>query len=380
MAVFALKRKRYDLGAMLPFLVLHASVLLVLTVPFKVSMIAWLAGSYYLRMFGVTGGYHRYFSHRSYKLNRFWQFCLAFLAQTSGQKGALWWAAHHRDHHLYSDRKEDLHSPVHEGFWWSHLGWILSDEYDDYDPKRIADFGEVPGAAVARQVPPRPADPLRRGHLLASAAMPAFVWGFFVATVVLYHGTFLINSLAHIWGTRRFADAGREPQQLLARARDHGRGLAQQPPLLHVERAPGHPLVGGRHHVLPAQGALVGRHRPRPAPVSLPPKPRTNIRREPRARLGRPVDARTDRPPVGGSPTPVRPGADRGTCSAHRAMSATGSATARGCSWRAVRHTIRLQILIVARGNAARCTCGFSAASAPQWLRCRARMPASSLA
>lgn len=198
MAVVAFKTKRYDLGAMLPFLILHASVLLVLTVPFTWNMVAWLAGSYYLRMFGVTGGYHRYFSHRAYKLNRFWQFCLAFLAQTSGQKGALWWAAHHRDHHLYSDRKEDLHSPVHEGFWWSHLGWILSDEYDHYDPKRIADLVKYPELRL-----------LDKFHLVPTilyavaiyyiGGFPAFVWGYLVATVVLYHGTFLINSLAHIW-------------------------------------------------------------------------------------------------------------------------------------------------------------------------------------
>jgi stearoyl-CoA desaturase (delta-9 desaturase) len=189
---------------MIPFLLLHASVLLVLTVPFSLSMIGWLAGSYFLRMFGVTGGYHRYFSHRSFKLNRFWQFCLAFLAQTSGQKGALWWAAHHRDHHLYSDRKEDLHSPVHEGFWWSHLGWILSDEYDHYDPKRIADLVKYPELRW-----------LDKFHLVPTilyaiaiyyvGGYSALVWGYLVATVVLYHGTFLINSLAHIWGTRRFA-------------------------------------------------------------------------------------------------------------------------------------------------------------------------------
>jgi stearoyl-CoA desaturase (delta-9 desaturase) len=204
MAVALFKSKRYDLGAMIPFLLLHASVLLVLTVPFSLSMIGWLAGSYFLRMFGVTGGYHRYFSHRSFKLNRFWQFCLAFLAQTSGQKGALWWAAHHRDHHLYSDRKEDLHSPVHEGFWWSHLGWILSDEYDHYDPKRIADLVKYPELRW-----------LDKFHLVPTilyaiaiyyvGGYSALVWGYLVATVVLYHGTFLINSLAHIWGTRRFA-------------------------------------------------------------------------------------------------------------------------------------------------------------------------------
>src|SRR5512134_3157574 len=105
MIELAAKRKHYDLGTMLPFLVIHALVLLVLTVPFHPTLLLWLFGSYYLRMFAVTGGYHRYFSHRSYKLNRFWQFAIAFLAQTSGQKGVLWWAAHHRDHHLHSDRK-----------------------------------------------------------------------------------------------------------------------------------------------------------------------------------------------------------------------------------------------------------------------------------
>jgi len=203
MTELALKRKHYDLATMLPFLLLHASVLLVLTVPFHWTAILWLLGSYYLRMFGVTAGYHRYFSHRAFKLNRFWQFCLAFLAQTSAQKGALWWAAHHRDHHLHSDRKTDIHSPVHEGFWWSHLGWILSDEYDHYDPKRISDFSRFPELRW-----------LDRFHLVPpvvyGAAIyfvfgwSAFVWGFVVSTVLLYHGTFLINSLSHIWGSRRF--------------------------------------------------------------------------------------------------------------------------------------------------------------------------------
>jgi len=204
MTVLAAKRKNYDLATMIPFVVLHVLTLLAFTVPFSASLLAWAVGSYYLRMFGVTAGYHRYFSHRAYKLNRFWQFALAFLAQTSGQKGALWWAAHHRDHHLNSDRKEDLHSPVHEGFWWSHLGWILSDEYDGYDPKRIADFSKYPELRF-----------LNKYHLLPTIVYgtaiylvfgySAFVWGFLVSTVALYHGTFLINSLSHIWGSRRFA-------------------------------------------------------------------------------------------------------------------------------------------------------------------------------
>jgi stearoyl-CoA desaturase (Delta-9 desaturase) len=198
------KRKHYDLASALPFLALHLSVLLVVTVPFEPRLLAWLLGSYALRMFGVTAGYHRYFSHRSFKLNRFWQFCLAFLAQTSGQKGVLWWAAHHRDHHLHSDRRADLHSPVHEGFWWSHLGWILSDEYDDYDPRRIADFSRYPELRWLNRLHLVPTV-LYGAAVYAVGGWSAFVWGFLVSTVVLYHGTFLINSLAHIWGTRRYA-------------------------------------------------------------------------------------------------------------------------------------------------------------------------------
>jgi len=192
-----------QLRSKLPFVAFHAAALLMFFVPFKASLVAWLVGSYFLRMFGVTAGYHRYFSHRSFKLNRFWQFCLAALAQSSGQKGVLWWAAHHRDHHKYSDRKADLHSPVHDGFWWSHLGWILSDEYDVYDPRRIADFDRYPEL--------RWLDTFDLAPMIAYGAAiyfiggwAAFVWGFIGSTVLLYHGTFLINSLSHIWGTRRF--------------------------------------------------------------------------------------------------------------------------------------------------------------------------------
>jgi stearoyl-CoA desaturase (delta-9 desaturase) len=204
MTELVLKRKQYDLSTMLPFLFLHGAAFLVLTVPFTPSLLLWLFGSYFLRMFAVTGGYHRYFSHRSYKLNRFWQFCMAFLAETSAQKGVLWWAAHHRDHHLNSDRKADLHSPVHEGFWWSHLGWILSDEYDTYDPQRIADFSRFPELRWLDRfhlVPPV----IYAVAIYAIGGWPALFWGFFLSTVLLYHGTFLINSMSHIWGTRRFA-------------------------------------------------------------------------------------------------------------------------------------------------------------------------------
>src|SRR5678809_1206638 len=97
--------------------------------------LALAIASYYLRMFFVTTGYHRYFSHRTFKTSRFGQLVFAFMAQTSAQKGSLWWASHHRWHHKKSDQPEDVHSVKQRGFWWAHVGWILSDEWADTDEK-----------------------------------------------------------------------------------------------------------------------------------------------------------------------------------------------------------------------------------------------------
>ena len=187
------------------FGLLHVALLLVPFVAFRPSLVGWAVVSYLVRMLGVTAGYHRYFSHRSFKLGRVAQLLLAILAQTSGQKGVLWWAAHHRDHHRHADRDRDVHTP-RRGFWWAHAGWILSDQFDDYDPRRIADFGRYPELRW-----------LDRFHWLPTAVFgaatyviggwPGFVWGYVVATVCLYHGTFAINSIAHLWGTRTFETA-----------------------------------------------------------------------------------------------------------------------------------------------------------------------------
>jgi stearoyl-CoA desaturase (delta-9 desaturase) len=154
-------------------------------------------------MFGVTAGYHRYFSHRSYRLGRVAQFLLALLAQTSGQKGVLWWAAQHRQHHRHSDREEDVHSPWQRGFWWSHVGWILSNRHDGYDARQVSGLARFPELRW-----------IDRHHWLPAAAFAAiilwaggwdaFVWGFVVSTVLLYHCTFAINSVAHLYGSRRF--------------------------------------------------------------------------------------------------------------------------------------------------------------------------------
>jgi stearoyl-CoA desaturase (delta-9 desaturase) len=198
--------RNYRFGTVVPFLTLHLAAIGVFLIPFRWQYCALLTVTYVVRMFGVTAGYHRYFSHRSYKLNRFFQFLLAALAQSSGQKSVLWWAAHHRVHHRYADKDPDIHSPGLRGFWWAHMGWVISNEHDEYNPRLIQDFGKFPELRFLDRyhwIPPV----LLGAIIFAAGGLGAFLWGFVLSTVVLYHATFCINSLAHVWGTRRFATA-----------------------------------------------------------------------------------------------------------------------------------------------------------------------------
>jgi len=171
--------------------------------PPTLALLVLMAATYSIRMFGVTAGYHRYFSHRSYRLGRVGQFLMAFLAQTSGQKGVLWWAAHHRDHHRHSDTERDIHSPRQRGFWWSHVGWILSNVHDAYEPKKVADLAKFPELKWLDRHHWIPTV-IFAAFILLTGGAAAFVWGYVLSTVLLYHCTFAINSLAHIFGTRRF--------------------------------------------------------------------------------------------------------------------------------------------------------------------------------
>ncbi len=160
-------------------------------------------GLYLVRMFGVTGVYHRYFSHRTYKMGRVTQFCMAWLAMTSAQKGVLWWASHHRHHHKHSDQEGDVHSPRLQGFWQSHMGWILSSEWAQTDLDRVKDLRKFPELVWLNRHPLLPA--VVTGLLVTLAfGWSGLVIGFFLSTVLLYHGTFTINSLSHVFGSQRY--------------------------------------------------------------------------------------------------------------------------------------------------------------------------------
>jgi stearoyl-CoA desaturase (delta-9 desaturase) len=172
-------------------------------VHFSWSMVALFGINYFVGMFFITAGYHRYFSHRSFKLGRVPQFILAWMAQASAQKGILWWAANHRDHHIHSDEEEDLHSPVQKGFWYSHIGWIFVPETQGYNAKKIADFGKYPELRFLDKYHWIPTA-VTAAIIFAIGGISAFVWGYLLTLICLYQASYCVNSLAHVYGSRRF--------------------------------------------------------------------------------------------------------------------------------------------------------------------------------
>jgi stearoyl-CoA desaturase (delta-9 desaturase) len=196
--------EQIDWLPMMPFWgVQIAAVICVVVYGWSWSGLLLALGLYAVRMFGLTAGYHRYFAHRSYKTSRVFQFLLALLGTFATQKGPLWWAGHHRTHHKYSDEPGDPHSVKQRGFWWAHLGWILVRRYVETDYARIKDFASVPELRW-----------LNKWHLLPPVVMAvtlyligghwALTWGFLVSTTLLWHGTFCVNSLAHLFGRRAY--------------------------------------------------------------------------------------------------------------------------------------------------------------------------------
>ncbi len=187
----------------IPFVLMHLAALSIFFVRFHWYYLLACFALYEVRMFFVTAGYHRYFSHRSFKTSRWFQFLLAFMAMSSSQKGVLWWAAHHRHHHRYSDQELDLHSPTLFGFWWAHIGWILSDKYEGTRLDYIGDFARFPELRWLNKyylVPPF----LLGAAIWLIGGFGFFAWGFCLSTMLLWHGTFTINSLSHLLGKRRF--------------------------------------------------------------------------------------------------------------------------------------------------------------------------------
>ena len=158
---------------------------------------------YWLRMFAIGAGYHRYFSHRAFSTSREFQFILAVAAQSTAQKSVLWWSSKHRNHHLHSDTEMDVHSPVRKGFFYSHVGWIFARRHDTTDFSKVAEWTRYPELMWLHRFELAPAVALAVLCFLA-AGWSGLVVGFFWSTVLVYHGTFCINSLAHVSGRKRY--------------------------------------------------------------------------------------------------------------------------------------------------------------------------------
>lgn len=204
-----------DWFRVIPFILMHVTCLLVFVVGWS-PVALWVAlFSYLLRMFAITAFYHRYFSHKSFKTSRTGQFIFALLGATATQRGPIWWASHHRRHHLYSDQDKDIHSPKH-GFLWSHMGWFLClknfttrencvrdllkypelrwlDRFDIFVPIAYAFLMLGLGKWLEVYFPE-----------LGTNASQMLIWGYFVSSIVLIHCTLSINSLSHIFGTKRY--------------------------------------------------------------------------------------------------------------------------------------------------------------------------------
>ena len=187
----------------IPFVIVHLVCFAAIWTGVTWGMIATAIGLYWLRIFAIGAGYHRYFSHRAFSTGRVFQFVLAFLAQTTTQKSILWWAAKHRHHHLHSDTELDVHSPRHTGFFYAHVGWIFAARHDETDLTKIADFARFPELRLLHRFELAPAVMLGALVFLLGG-WGYLVVGFFWSTVVVYHATFCINSLAHVHGKKRY--------------------------------------------------------------------------------------------------------------------------------------------------------------------------------
>ncbi|WP_254062916.1 acyl-CoA desaturase [Caulobacter sp. S45] len=224
--------------AAIPFALVHLSCFAAIWTGVTWRAVAICVALYWLRIFAVGAGYHRYFSHRAYSTSRTFQFLLAFLAQSSAQNSVLWWAAKHRHHHRYADTLEDLHSPVRRGFFYSHVGWIFDRKHDGTDFVKIEDFARYPELMWLHQLELAPA--VIVGILcFLFAGWSGVVVGFF-----LEHRSCLPLDLLHQFARARerqetISDGRRISQQLGPRNLHHGGGVAQQSSRLSKQCSPG---------------------------------------------------------------------------------------------------------------------------------------------
>jgi stearoyl-CoA desaturase (delta-9 desaturase) len=188
------------------FWAVQLSALLVFAVPFTWGLVGLWAASHFIRAVGLTLAFHRYFAHRAFQMNRVTRFVWAFIGTSAMQKGPLWWAGHHVNHHRFADRDGDPHSPMVSGVYYAHVGWFLNDaRHDRLEQSNpvMRDFSKAPELMFLDRfhfVPPL----ILALSMYFIGGLPWLVWGFCLPTFTLAHATFAINTVNHMFGSRRF--------------------------------------------------------------------------------------------------------------------------------------------------------------------------------
>lgn len=199
----------------LPFILLHLACFAVFWVGISWFAVIFMLTFYLVRMFAITAFFHRYLSHKTFQTSRPIQFIFLLIGTMSAQRGPLWWAAHHRYHHRFTDTAQDPHSSTH-GFWYSHIGWFLNEQNVSTRKDAIKDwlkFQEIvwldrfslPVVLITAFIIYLLGEWLAVSHPGFGTSGPQLlVWGFVISTVLLIHATLCINSLAHLYGSRDF--------------------------------------------------------------------------------------------------------------------------------------------------------------------------------
>src|SRR5260370_6803208 len=214
-----LDRGKLNYSVCIQFLFMHLACLAAIWTGASVVSVVGCLVWYVVRRFAITAGFHRLFSHRTYQTGRIFGFLMAFAGTAAYQKGPLWWSSHHRRHHLHADTEDDLHSPLTRTLWRSHVGWFLHSESQatewalipnllTYQDLRLLDrFYSLPPALLAIAAFLFVSALHQYAPSLGTSGWQMLVWGFFISTVLLYHGTFTVSSRAHIFLTPPFSTA-----------------------------------------------------------------------------------------------------------------------------------------------------------------------------
>ena len=194
----------------------HLSVVLVFISGYSFTALITFLVLFLVRLFVITGFFHRYYSHRSYQTSRWFQFLLTFIGTSAGQQGPLSWATSHITHHQHADAEDDPHSPVLNSGFYAHIGWLLQKDALSTNDKIVKPFTKYPeivfldryhyigttsliislallGMLLSEHYPE-----------LGTSALQLVSWGFILSTLLILHGACLVNSVGHLYGYRRF--------------------------------------------------------------------------------------------------------------------------------------------------------------------------------